>query len=71
MCTCALRDREVARLLQPHCDDNIDCKIIEKHTTAMYGENPGNRHPNPNNSASLWQLMALLPTERKMAAFSF
>lgn len=51
-----------ARLLQPHCDDSIDGDIIEKHTTAIYGENPGNGHPNPNNSVSAWQLMALLAT---------
>lgn len=67
---CASCDCGVARLLRPHRDDSIDCNIIEKHTTAIYGENPGNRLPNPNNSVSLWQLMALLATERKMAAFS-
>lgn len=55
----------------PHCDDSIDCNIIEKHTTAIYGENPGNRHPNPNNSVSPWQLMALLATAHREEDGSF
>lgn len=51
-CTCASGNCKVARLLQPHCDDSIDHNVIEKHTMVIYGGNPGNRHPNSNNSLS-------------------